>query len=105
MHKQKSSLIIRQLNRVVKKLKSKLHSTRVHSKNVKQRCFGLFDNNRIMSLQRFQEDDEQINKQYRRTISYASEDDDIDKKAEIFIANFRRQLRLERRVSFELQYC
>lgn len=56
--------------------------------------------------------DEQINRdrihtvQYRRTMSYnyASEDD-IDIRAEIFIANFRRQLSLERRVSWEPRYC
>jgi hypothetical protein len=56
-----------------------------------------------MSLPRFQ-DDEKINRddnmilQNRRTIIYDSEDDDIDKRAEIFIANFRRQLSLERRI-------
>ncbi|MCD7446407.1 hypothetical protein HAX54_006016 [Datura stramonium] len=30
---------------------------------------------------------------------------DIDKRAEMFIANFRRQLRLERQISLELRYC
>jgi hypothetical protein len=39
----------------------------------------------------------------QRARSFAS-DDDIDKRAEIFIANFRRQLRLERQVSLELSY-
>ncbi|KAJ8751078.1 hypothetical protein K2173_016259 [Erythroxylum novogranatense] len=39
----------------------------------------------------------------RRTISYQSEDD-IDKRAETFIENFRRQLRIERQVSLELKY-
>ncbi|GMY17722.1 hypothetical protein FCV25MIE_12961 [Fagus crenata] len=39
----------------------------------------------------------------QRTRSYGSEDD-IDKRADIFIANFRRQLRLERQVSLELRY-
>ncbi|KAJ8767445.1 hypothetical protein K2173_017489 [Erythroxylum novogranatense] len=38
-----------------------------------------------------------------RTISYPSEDD-IDKRAEIFIENFRRQLKIERQVSLELKY-
>ncbi|KAL2338626.1 hypothetical protein Fmac_013072 [Flemingia macrophylla] len=43
----------------------------------------------------------------QRTISYPSSDDehDIDKRAEMFIANFRRQLRMERQVSLELRYC
>ncbi|XP_022987374.1 uncharacterized protein LOC111484948 [Cucurbita maxima] len=40
----------------------------------------------------------------QRTPSYASEDD-VDKRAEAFIANFYRQLRIERQVSLELQYC
>ncbi|GAV59593.1 DUF761 domain-containing protein [Cephalotus follicularis] len=39
-----------------------------------------------------------------RTTSYASEDD-IDKRADLFIANFHRQLQFERQVSLELQYC
>ncbi|KAJ7966047.1 DUF761 domain-containing protein [Quillaja saponaria] len=54
-------------------------------------------------------EDEQIDKkcevrELRRTQSYAS-DDDVDKRAEIFIANFRRQLCLERQVSLQLRYC
>jgi hypothetical protein len=40
----------------------------------------------------------------QRTISFPS-DDDIDKRAEMFIANFRRQLRLERQISLQLRYC
>lgn len=39
----------------------------------------------------------------QRASSFAS-DDYIDKRAEIFIANFRRQLRLERQVSLDLNY-
>lgn len=39
-----------------------------------------------------------------RTISYPSEDD-IDKRAEMFIANFHRQLQIERQISLELGYC
>ncbi|KAJ4709334.1 DUF761 domain-containing protein [Melia azedarach] len=39
-----------------------------------------------------------------RTISYPSEDD-IDKRAEIFIENFHKQLRIERQISLELGYC
>ncbi|CAN1122540.1 hypothetical protein LINPERPRIM_LOCUS2785 [Linum perenne] len=41
-----------------------------------------------------------------RTISRRSSmEDDIDKKAEMFIANFRRQLRIERQISLDLKYC
>ncbi|XVE98752.1 hypothetical protein REPUB_Repub03eG0135700 [Reevesia pubescens] len=38
-----------------------------------------------------------------RTTSYLSEDD-IDKRAEMFIANFHRQLRIERQVSLQIKY-
>lgn len=40
----------------------------------------------------------------QRTISYPSEDD-IDKRADMFIANFYRQLKLDRQISLELHYC
>lgn len=40
----------------------------------------------------------------QRTISCPSSDDDIDKRAEMFIANFRRQLQLERQISLQLRY-
>ncbi|KAG2692128.1 hypothetical protein I3760_08G037800 [Carya illinoinensis] len=40
----------------------------------------------------------------RKMMSYPSEDD-VDKRAEMFIANFHHQLRIERQISLELQYC
>ncbi|XP_073118053.1 uncharacterized protein [Elaeis guineensis] len=40
-----------------------------------------------------------------RTLSDASTGDDIDKRAEIFIANFYRHIQMERQVSLELRYC
>ncbi|XP_029117966.1 uncharacterized protein [Elaeis guineensis] len=40
-----------------------------------------------------------------RTTSDASAGDDIDKRAEIFIANFYRHIQMERQVSLELRYC
>lgn len=40
----------------------------------------------------------------QRTISFPSSEDDVDKRAEMFIANFYRQLRMERQVSLELSY-
>uniref|UniRef100_A0A7N0VIG6 Uncharacterized protein n=1 Tax=Kalanchoe fedtschenkoi TaxID=63787 RepID=A0A7N0VIG6_KALFE len=39
-----------------------------------------------------------------RTESCPSSEDDIDSRAEMFIANFYRQLRMERQVSLELRY-
>lgn len=35
---------------------------------------------------------------------YGSDEDDVDQRAEIFIDNFRRQLRLERQISLQLRY-
>ncbi|XP_015885323.2 uncharacterized protein LOC107420788 [Ziziphus jujuba] len=45
-------------------------------------------------------------KSFQRTTSYGCEYDveDVDQRAEIFIANFRSQLRLERQVSLRLRY-
>ena len=40
-----------------------------------------------------------------RASSCISYSDDVDKRADAFIANFYRQLRLERQVSLELRYC
>ncbi|KAF7806620.1 cotton fiber protein [Senna tora] len=41
----------------------------------------------------------------QRTMSFPnSDDDDIDKRAERFIANFRRQLQMERQISLQLRY-
>ncbi|KAK4729154.1 hypothetical protein R3W88_022142 [Solanum pinnatisectum] len=43
----------------------------------------------------------------KSNIARNNDDDekDIDQRAELFIANFRRQLRLERQISLELRYC
>ncbi|XP_042491437.1 uncharacterized protein LOC122071187 [Macadamia integrifolia] len=42
----------------------------------------------------------------QRTMSSPmSYDEDIDKKAEMFIENFYSQLRMERQVSLDLRYC
>ncbi|XP_027070020.1 uncharacterized protein [Coffea arabica] len=41
----------------------------------------------------------------QRTISCPSDEDDIDKRAEMFIANFYRQLKIERQISLELRYA
>nr|KYP57231.1 hypothetical protein KK1_003489 [Cajanus cajan] len=100
METHKSSPLIRQFVRSMKKLKSLIRSWRMHSsvsRSLKQRWCKLF--HKQMGMQRFLEDEE-IN---RRTISYVSEDD-VDKRAEAFIANFRRQLSLERIVYSEPKY-
>ncbi|KAJ6857155.1 hypothetical protein NC651_038761 [Populus alba x Populus x berolinensis] len=48
-------------------------------------------------------EDSGSSKGLHRTISNQSEDD-IDKRAEMFIENFRRQLQIERQISLELRY-
>ncbi|CAL9095284.1 unnamed protein product [Musa textilis] len=40
-----------------------------------------------------------------RSLSGASSDDDINQRADRFIENFYRQLRMERQVSLQLRYC
>lgn len=108
MDTQNSSPLIRQLLKSMKKLKSLVHSWRMHStvsRSLKQRWCRLF--NKQMGMQRFLEDEETTEDhmvQYRRAISCVSEDD-IDKRAEAFIANFRRQLCLERIVYYSQPKC
>ncbi|KAG5018714.1 hypothetical protein GLYMA_06G076800v4 [Glycine max] len=109
MDRQRSSPLIRQLLRSMKKLKSLMHSWRMHSsvsRSLKKRWFRLFS--KQMGMQRFLEDeeitDEDHTVQYKRTISCVWEDD-IDKRAEAFIANFRRQLCLERIVYYSQPKC
>ncbi|KAK6248085.1 hypothetical protein QUC31_019650 [Theobroma cacao] len=47
--------------------------------------------------------DDSGSRRLARTTSYLSEDD-IDKRAEMFIANFHKQLQIERQVSLQLKY-
>ncbi|KAG2400202.1 uncharacterized protein HKW66_Vig0099440 [Vigna angularis] len=103
MKRQKSTPLIRS----VRKLKTLMHSWRVHSSvstRLKQRWCSFF--HKQMGKKRFLVDEE-ITEDYtvrcRRTMACASEDD-IDKRAEIFIAKFRRQLSLERIAYSEPKY-
>ncbi|KAL3746079.1 hypothetical protein ACJRO7_015089 [Eucalyptus globulus] len=42
----------------------------------------------------------------QRTMScLLSSEDDIDKRVDMFISNFHRQLRMERQISLQLRYC
>ncbi|EEF46789.1 uncharacterized protein LOC8265180 [Ricinus communis] len=54
-------------------------------------------------IEDLESDRSEMVKTLQRTRSYAS-DEDIDQRAEIFIANFRRQLLLERQVSLQVRY-
>ncbi|KAG6390592.1 hypothetical protein SASPL_148330 [Salvia splendens] len=50
-------------------------------------------------------DEPDSSRSLQRTISYQSSDDDVDTKADAFIANFYKQLQFERQISLELRYC
>ncbi|CAM8984035.1 unnamed protein product [Rhodiola kirilowii] len=69
--------------------------------------------NRIIGLQECVDDDDTYDSELvstpgscrlLRTESCPSSEDDIDNRAELFIANFYKQLRMERQVSLELRY-
>ncbi|KAE9609185.1 hypothetical protein Lal_00020549 [Lupinus albus] len=104
MTKPKLSGVIRQLERAKKKLKSLLPCWRVTSS--KQR-WSRFLRNDHMSLQSLLEDKEikkDHTQQCKGSMSYASEDD-IDKRADIFIARFHRHLIMEKTLSLDLNQC
>lgn len=69
-----------------------------------------FDYDRCLGLRCVDEDEESDESNssvpaLQRTRSYAySSDDDINRRADIFISNFRRRLFYERQVSLELRY-
>ncbi|KAK4349524.1 hypothetical protein RND71_032279 [Anisodus tanguticus] len=75
---------------------------------------SLYDEIRDIDDQFEQQEDPSIHciRRIRSTVgcnNVSNDDDDdendVDKRAEAFIANFRRQLRLERQISLELRYC
>ncbi|KAL5782900.1 hypothetical protein ACOSP7_007929 [Xanthoceras sorbifolium] len=72
-----------------------------------------FNDRHVVGLQHCIDDDYQQEsdesssvRALQRTTSYVnySSDDDIDRRAEIFISNFRRRLLYERQVSLQLRY-
>ncbi|KAM3379430.1 hypothetical protein P3S68_011844 [Capsicum galapagoense] len=80
----------------------------------KSKSFSLYDAIRDIDDDHFEKQDGPSTRCIRRIRStigrndvYNDDDDenDVDKRAEAFIANFRRQLRLERQISLELRYC
>ncbi|KAK6249335.1 hypothetical protein QUC31_020900 [Theobroma cacao] len=79
----------------------KLASTR----RQRRQCLSFNDRLGLHGCIEDQESDERSTvRALQRVASYAA-DDDVDRRAEIFISNFRRQLWLERQVSLELRYC
>ncbi|PIN03407.1 hypothetical protein CDL12_24061 [Handroanthus impetiginosus] len=106
-------LLLSKLKRAVKKIKFLLNFN-VNSWKLAS-IIGKSSSKRRLSfndrpgLQAFMEDpdpndDPGSSRGLHRTISYPSSEDDIDKRAEAFIANFYKQLRYERQISLELRY-
>ncbi|KAG6388472.1 hypothetical protein SASPL_149899 [Salvia splendens] len=50
-------------------------------------------------------DESDSSRSLQQTVSYQSSDDDVDTKADAFIANFYKQLQFERQISLKLRYC
>ncbi|KAL6540819.1 hypothetical protein OROMI_024702 [Orobanche minor] len=115
---EKGWLLLDKLKRAVKKIKIimnfnvnrwKLATTFIRSPSSKRR---LSFNDPPGLTAAFMEDpdpnepsDSSRGRLLQRTISYPSSEDDIDKRADVFIANFYKQLQYERQISLELRYC
>ncbi|XP_062021394.1 uncharacterized protein LOC133737951 [Rosa rugosa] len=120
MGRVRSSSLVSHLKRAVKKVRLillglKLQRWRVGSilgcGATKRRCLSFNDRLGLQGcIEEVDTSDDQNSSHLRRvhsTISRSSSIDyqDVDQRADAFIANFRRQLRLERQVSLELSYC
>lgn len=111
-------LVVRHLRRAVKKVKFIILSlkwrrywrfitTNTKSANTKLRRWSFNDRMGLYGCFGDEKLDQSCTvKRFQRTRSCVSEgnDDDIDRRAEIFISNFRYRLVLERQVSLELRY-
>lgn len=99
-------------------LGSKIHKWKVTSRILSFRRIKLFKKSKSSLYDAIRDIDDQYEQQegrsthcIRRTksnIARNNDDDDendVDHRAEMFITNFRRQLRLERQISLELRYC
>ncbi|XVF48181.1 hypothetical protein PTKIN_Ptkin03bG0170000 [Pterospermum kingtungense] len=110
--------VMGRLKKAVKKINSLLRfsltkwriSCFLKSTSGKRQSLQSWSFNDGLGLRGFIEDEEGSNEResvralQRVTSHGAAADDDVDKRAELFISNFRRQLRLERQVSLELRY-
>ncbi|KAM5550883.1 hypothetical protein ABKV19_027297 [Rosa sericea] len=119
MGRVRSLSLVSHLKRAVKKVRLillglKLQRWRIASvlgcAATKRRCLSFNDRLGLQGSIEVDTSDDQNSSHLRRvhsTISRSSSIDyeDVDQRADAFIANFRRQLRLERQVSLELRYC
>lgn len=110
------SLLRRRFKTAVKNLlnASKRHLASIMSRGAS--CFNRqsrsFDHDRYLGLHGIDEEDEESDHesssvralQRTRSYAYSYSDDAIDRRADIFISNFRRRLLYERQVSLELRY-
>ncbi|XP_027333813.1 uncharacterized protein LOC113848478 [Abrus precatorius] len=109
-NKQRKSLLSR-LRRAVQKVRLLLSSTISHTwhaakilrrASLSKRYLSFNDRPGLMICSE-ETDSEGSVSSLQRTKSYPS-DDDIDRRAEMFITNFRRQLQMERQISLQLRY-
>lgn len=89
------------------KLTSKILSfRRKHPIKLFKKCKSSSLYDVIRDIDEFEQRDDPSIRCIQRIRSNVDNDDenDIDRRSEVFIANFRRQLRLERQISLELRY-
>lgn len=114
MSREKKIRVLRHFKRAVKKIKSLIRLTRTRwrvanflRKASTRRCLSF---NYSIGLRQCLEDGEFSDEKsspvlaLQRITSFGP-GDDVDKRAEDFISNFRRQLLFERQVSLQLGYC
>ncbi|KAG6596691.1 hypothetical protein SDJN02_09405, partial [Cucurbita argyrosperma subsp. argyrosperma] len=107
---QKKSPLLFRLKKSAIKLTAFLRLCVARRQNSRRlRSFGSDD--RTAGLRSFLEDERIVeNRSVRKlerasSASYVNFEDDVDKRSQIFIDKFLRQLRLERQISLQLRYC
>lgn len=107
---QKKSPLLFRLKKSAIKLTAFLRLCVARRQNSRRlRSFGSDD--RTVGLRSFLEDERIVeNRSVRKlerasSASYVNFEDDVDKRSQIFIDKFLRQLRLERQISLQLRYC
>ena len=95
-------------------LGSKIHKWKLTSRILSFRRIKLFKKSKSSLYDAIRDIDDQYEgpsythciRRTKSSIARNNDDEnDVDQRAEMFIANFKRQLRLERQISLELRYC
>ena len=117
MGKQSSFSLLRRLKKAVNRIKFlvllriwQMRPSNISRPSYKQRCFRFNEPKGLKSWFKDDKADRKCNvREFKRTRSCCGweddDDDNVDERAEMFIANFRRQLTMERQVSLQLRYC